>query len=234
MALIVPLPRCSPGPGDGVRRWYEDGLGWSTVPGSPVRLMTGLRFDVLDVPAEAGVVALRRVPPRTGPGAGAGSPVALHGGRMRFLVAAGSAEELPGLLEWLDWGGLELNLAVLGAGGRMEAPLPWRGGGGRDASLPGGGAGIPVPGRPSPPVRSGPREAAVWLRPPEPGCEVEASLPALSAPAGGGGTPDLVRLVDTVANECHRVRLRRMCAQPLAFSYASRMDAGTRPRSLTS
>lgn len=62
---------------------------------------------------------------------------------------------------------------------------------------------------------------------PEPGCEVEPSLPTLSAfsalPAwqavgGVGGAPDLVRLVDTLATQCHRVRLRRACAQPLAFS----------------
>ncbi|WP_320776782.1 SCO3374 family protein [Streptomyces sp. CRN 30] len=187
MTPVAPLPRPAAGRGGGLRRWYEDGLGWATAPGSPVRLVTGLRFDVLDVPAEAGAAALRCLDPR--------SPVALHGGRMRFLVAAGGADELPGLLEWLEWGGLDLDLAVIGAGGRMEAPPP------------------PVPAR-----RSGPREAAVWLRPPEPGSEVEASLPALSAPGGGGGAADLVRLVDTMANECHRVRLRRACAQPLAFS----------------
>ncbi|GAA2286945.1 hypothetical protein GCM10010145_67180 [Streptomyces ruber] len=209
MAPVAPLPRRASGPGGGLRRWYEDELGWATVPGSPVRLVTGVRFDVLDVPAEAGVAALRLPAAR--------SPVALHGGRMRFLVAAGSADELPGLLEWLEWGGLELDLAAVGTGGRMEAPPPWRGGGGREAAPP-GHAGVPGPFRPSPAGRAGPREAAVWLRPPEPGGEVEVSLPALSAPTGGRGAPDLVRLVDTVAGECHRVRLLRACAQPLAFS----------------
>ncbi len=44
---------------------------------------------------------------------------------------------------------------------------------------------------------------------PVPGSEVEASLPALSAVGGRAGAPDLVRLVDTVAAHCHRVRLRR-------------------------
>lgn len=204
MAPIAPRPRCASVPDGGLRRWYEDGLGWATAPGSPVRLMTGLRFDVLDAPAEAGFAALRRP--------GARSPVALHGGRMRFLVAAGSADELPGLLRWLEWGGLDLDLAVIGTAGRMEAPPPWRRRDGRPVPPP-GRAGAPAPGR-----AAGPREAAVWLRPPEPGSEVEASLPTLSAPGGDGGAPDLVRLVDTVANECHRVRLRRVCAQPLAFS----------------
>ncbi|MEU6577048.1 SCO3374 family protein [Streptomyces sp. NPDC046805] len=215
------LPRRPPGPGGPggtagpefpgrpvarIRRWYENELGWTTVPGEPLRLVTGLRFDVLDVPAEAGTAALRHL---TG-----ASPVALRGDRMLILVAAGSAEELPGLLDWLEWGALALDLTALGADGRMAAPLP--------PEPPG------LPGQSSPgtrPPRS-PRPAqgaAVWLRPPEPGYEVEASLPTLSAVGGVGGAPDLVRLVDTVATGCHRIRLRRACArpplsQPLAFS----------------
>ncbi|MFM9593475.1 SCO3374 family protein [Streptomyces scabiei] len=188
---------------DAVRRWYENDLGWATVPGTPVHLITGLRFDVLDVPEEAGVAALRHLGPLPGPG----SPVALRGGRMLLLVAAGCAEELPGLLEWLDWGGLDLDLTAVGTGGRLVAPAPP------------GGAVRPVGGR----GEAGSQGAAVWLRPPEPGCEVEPSLPSLSALGGGGVAPDLVRVVDTVATHCHRVRLRRAStgpseSQPLAFS----------------
>ncbi|MEU1042272.1 SCO3374 family protein [Streptomyces sp. NPDC005551] len=172
---------------DPVRRWYENELGWPTVPGPPAGLLTGLRFDVLDVPAEAGVAALRHLGPA--------SPVALQGDRMLLLVAEGGADELPGLLDWLEWGTLPLDLHAVGAGGRIEAPVP-----------PGAaGAG-------------GPQGAAVWLRPPEPGCEVEPLLPTLSAVGGGGVAPDLVRVVDTMATHCHRVRLRRASAQPLAFS----------------
>lgn len=202
------------GPGDPearIRHWYENELGWPTVPGEPVRLVTGLRFDVLDVPAGAGAVALRRLGP--------GSPVALQGDRMRLLVAAGSAEELPGLLDWLEWGTLALDLVALGAGGRMVAPLPpERASTGPRAILPGRSGADPALRAP------GPLEgAAVWLRPPEPGCGAEASLPTLSAMGRVGGAPDLVRLVDTVATQCHRIRLRRSCAgpslsQPLAFS----------------
>ncbi|MER7947774.1 SCO3374 family protein [Streptomyces sp. NPDC096079] len=175
MALTVPLPR-TPSDG-GIARWYEDGLGWATVAGPPVGLATGLRFDVLEVPAAVGRAVLRRVGAATG-------PVALMGRRMGLLVAAGSSEELPGLLDWLEWGGISLDLAVLGAGGRMTAPLPpgWSGSG--------------APG------------ASVWLRAPVPGCEVEPSLPAVrSAPWGGADAPCLVRLVATAAAECHRVRL---------------------------
>ncbi|MFI9605189.1 SCO3374 family protein [Streptomyces sp. NPDC052043] len=179
------------------RHWYENELGWATAPGAPVRLVVGRRFDVLDVPAEAGRAALRHLGP--------GSPVAVRGDRMRLLVAAGSAEELPGLLEWLEWGpsALDLDLVALGAGALMDAPPP-----------PGAG---PLGPRPLNPGRSGSQGAAVWLRPPGAGCEVEASLPTLSAVGGGGGTPDLVRLVDTVATHVHRIRLRRACAQPFPF-----------------
>lgn len=198
----VPLPRrpLDPGdPSDQVRRWYENELGWATVPGNPPGLRLGLRFDVLDVPAEAGRAALRHL--------AAATPVAVRGERMLLLLAAGSAEELPGLLAWLEWGALALDLTATGEGGVMDAPDPHRAGLGA------------AEGRPLPRGRTSmPQGAAVWLRPPEPGCEVEASLPTLSALGGGGGAPDLVRLVDTVATQCHRLRLRRVCAQPLAFS----------------
>ncbi|MCZ4638748.1 hypothetical protein O3S69_32395, partial [Streptomyces rubrogriseus] len=67
---------------------------------------------------------------------------------------------------------------------------------------------LPTPGPPPrPPERDGVRGAAVWLRPPEPGCEAESSLPALSALGGAGTALDLVRLVRTLATQCHRVRL---------------------------
>ena len=215
----------------------------------------GLRFDVLDIPAAAGHAALRHLT--------AGSPVAVRGDRLLLLVAAGSAEELPGILEWLEWGTLPLDLRALGPDDSMEAPAPPRTPSRRDTSLlPEAGrehdSGPDGPhrqwsalepdgplGRPSAlgPDRSGERSAdpgpdrlmaaefsgggsgagvrplvlgrpgalqgaAVWLRPPEPGCEVEASLPTMSALGGVGGPPDLVRVVHTVATQCHRLRLR--------------------------
>ncbi|MFJ3667521.1 SCO3374 family protein [Streptomyces sp. NPDC090106] len=192
MVATVPLPRRPLDASDQVRRWYENELGWPVAPGGPgasVRLVVGRLFDVLDVPAEAGGAALRHLAP--------GSPVAVRGGRMRLLVAAGSAEEVPGVLEWLEWGPLALDLTVLGAGGLMEAPAPpW--------AVPAGA------GRPAGAVQG----AAVWLRPPGPGCEVEVSLPTLSALGGGGDAPDLVRLLDTVATRCHRMRLRECASRP--------------------
>ncbi|MDX3579252.1 SCO3374 family protein [Streptomyces sp. FL07-04A] len=191
---IVPLPRRPGDPADRIRGWYENELGWRTVPGEPLRLATGERFDVLDVPAEAGRAGLRRLTPA--------SPVAVRGDRMLLLMAAGCAEEVPGILEWLEWGALPLGLTALGAGGLIEAPWP----AGR------------APDRATGPDRGPVQGAAVWLRPPVAGCEVEASLPTMSALGGVGNAPDLVRLVDTLATHCHRVRLLGACAQPLAFS----------------
>ncbi|MET7652246.1 MULTISPECIES: SCO3374 family protein [unclassified Streptomyces] len=197
----VPLPRrpLDPDdPADRIRGWYENELGWATVPGEPVRLLVGERFDVLDVPAEAGLWALRRLAP--------GSPVAVGGDRMLLLVAAGGAEEVPGILQWLEWGALRLDLKAIGAGGLIEAPLRPSGRDQEEGRNPG-------PERPEP-VQG----AAVWLRPPVAGREAEASLPTMSALGGVGCAPDLVRLVNTLATHCHRVWLRRASAQPLSFS----------------
>ncbi|MBT2421691.1 hypothetical protein J7F01_30080 [Streptomyces sp. ISL-22] len=232
--VALPLPRRPLDPSDQVRRWYENELGWPVVPGppgSPLSLRVGLRFDVLDVPAEAGRAALRHLTP--------GSPVAVRGDRLRLLVAAGSAQEVPGVLDWLEWGALPLDLTALGEGDLMEAPLPpdqgpamavrplERAGPAASADVrhpvdPGPKGAVRRPGLPGhggvrllPRGRSAAVQgAAVWLRPPEPGGEVEASLPTLSALGGGGSAPDLVRVLDTVATHCHRLRLRRVCAQP--------------------
>ncbi|MEV2245048.1 SCO3374 family protein [Streptomyces sp. NPDC049970] len=195
MASLVPPPRSSP-ESDDWARWYARELGWATAGTSPLRLLTGLHFDVLELSAAAGHAALGRVG-RTG-------PVVVAGQRMRFLVAAGGADELPGLLEWLEWGGITLDLTATGAGGHTTAPAP-----------PGGSA-------------AGPPGAALWLRPPGPRQEVEQSLPTLGGfGSRGGHAPDLVRLVDAAATECHRARLthartqpltHRPTGQPLAFS----------------
>lgn len=203
MALTVPPPR-SPladdrdGHGDHAQ-WYERELGWATTGTAPVRLLTGLRFDVLELPAVAGHAALRRVG-RTG-------PVALTGQTMGLLVAPGSADELPGLLDWLEWGGVALTLTAVGTGGRIIAPAP-----------PGWAA-----ARRGPPYGCGPRAAA----------RGGVGAPGPRRPREqGGDAPDLVRLVDAVATECHRARLTRAgtgrpatgctadqpTVQPLAFS----------------
>ncbi|MFF8383745.1 SCO3374 family protein [Streptomyces kanasensis] len=176
MTPTVPPPRTPldgrPVDGPRVARWYAERLGWPAVAGPPAGLLAGVRFDVLDLPAAAGLAVVRRVEGEW--------PVAVAGGRARILVAAGSAEELPGLLEWLEWGGVGLDLAARGVGGRMAAPAP---------------PGWEVPG------------AAGWLRPPVPGREVEATLAGITGVAGFSGGSGLVRLVAVAAAECHRARL---------------------------
>lgn len=165
-------------------------------------------MDALDVPAAAGYEVLDRFPaPRTG-------PVALEGPRMRFYVAAGGAAELPGLLDWLEWTGVPLDLVPLQGTPEPAAPA--------ESAVP----------------RNG--DAPVWLRPPGTGGHSHTGaphLPALSVAgcSADGGPVGLVALVSALANACHRVRLRTgRTGQPCSFSYASRICAGTRPRSLTS
>ncbi|MFD7917642.1 SCO3374 family protein [Streptomyces sp. NPDC059740] len=234
---------------DDRRRRYEDGLGWATSGTEPLELLTGLCFDVLSLPADAGAALLGR-------GLVSG-PVALATGgragpRLLALVAPGSAEELPGLLQWLEWGDVPLELAALGAGERMPAPewLPARSlsvpAGAGEAVAGAGVAGCEGRGRPA---GGGTGEAARWVRPPGQGGPV-GTAPAGGRRADGGPTPlmgppghaGLVRLVGAAATECHRAWLARCrnvppgraeTGQALAFSNASLMSAGTRPRSLT-
>lgn len=124
--------------------------------------------DALVLAADPGLALLRRPDVRTGPVA-----YGRENGCLMLLVPAGSAEELPGLLEWLEWGDIELGLTARASYDPYD-----------------------------------PREAAVWLRPPESGREADRV--------------DLVRLVSAAATECHRARLRSTArksrAQPLAFS----------------
>ncbi|WP_436737469.1 SCO3374 family protein [Streptomyces sp. BBFR102] len=190
----------SPPPYDAWRRWYARVPGWPVTDGVPPLLSTGPAFDALSLPAAAGREVLDRLRPTT--------PVALDGEAVHLLVAPGSADELPGLLDWLEWGPLVPELRGVGEGGHLAAPPP--------------------------PGLRGTETAARWLRPPMAGEPGRAPvLPGL-ARLGDGGAPDLVRLVSAAATACHRLRLGRSGDQPLAFSYSARMLAGTRPRSLMS
>lgn len=81
--------------------------------------------DVVSVPEAAGREALARLlgygQPAVAPG-----PVALSaGGRVLFYVASGGAEDLPELLEWLDWGGVRLDLTAVPAEQLTDPPVRW-------------------------------------------------------------------------------------------------------------
>lgn len=94
-------------------------------PGATVLLPAGRSFDVLDVPAAAGRLALPRLE-RMGLPLG---PVALapHG-RAWFLVGAGAAGRLPELLYRTGWDGAGLDIRVRGPGCHITAPPSDHGG----------------------------------------------------------------------------------------------------------
>ncbi|WP_405810325.1 hypothetical protein OG524_13230 [Streptomyces sp. NBC_01520] len=73
---------------------------WESRPGSPGVLPCGSSFDVVNVPALFGRRMLERLWAE-GPGSG---PVATHRGRMLLFASPGTAQRLPSLLAWEEWG----------------------------------------------------------------------------------------------------------------------------------
>ncbi|MEU9705362.1 bifunctional DNA primase/polymerase [Streptomyces sp. NPDC047981] len=73
---------------------------WEARPAAPAVLPCGTVFDVVSV----GTIFGRRMLDRLwadGPGSG---PVAVHRGRMLLFAAPGTAQRLPALLHWEEWG----------------------------------------------------------------------------------------------------------------------------------
>ncbi|MDX3310782.1 bifunctional DNA primase/polymerase [Streptomyces sp. NPDC054884] len=73
---------------------------WEERPHAPVVLPCGAVFDVVSAPAVFGRLMLDRL---WGEGAGSG-PVAAFRGRTLLFAAPGTAQRLPSLLEWEEWG----------------------------------------------------------------------------------------------------------------------------------
>ncbi|MFF8671942.1 bifunctional DNA primase/polymerase [Streptomyces sp. NPDC015242] len=73
---------------------------WEERPDAPVVLPCGSVFDVVSAPAMFGRRMLDRLWD-DGPGSG---PVAEYRGRMLLFAAPGTAQRLPALLEWEEWG----------------------------------------------------------------------------------------------------------------------------------
>ncbi|MGW0879476.1 bifunctional DNA primase/polymerase [Streptomyces sp. NPDC002671] len=74
---------------------------WEERPDAPVVLPCGTVFDVVSAPAAFGRRMLHRLWDG-GPGSG---PVAVFRGRMLLFAAPGTAQRLPSLLSWEEWGG---------------------------------------------------------------------------------------------------------------------------------
>ncbi|MFE9848258.1 bifunctional DNA primase/polymerase [Streptomyces sp. NPDC005576] len=73
---------------------------WRASPASPGVLPCGTAFDVVSVPALFGRRMLERLWAE-GPGSG---PVATHRGRTLLFATPGTAQRLPSLLAWEEWG----------------------------------------------------------------------------------------------------------------------------------
>lgn len=94
---------------------------WAARPTAPGVLPCGGAFDVVNAPAVFGRRMLNRLWSE-GPGSG---PVAAHRGRTLLFAAPGTAQRLPSLLSWEEWGGQPAPDAATGEGcpdGDMAVP----------------------------------------------------------------------------------------------------------------
>ncbi|MGW2210080.1 bifunctional DNA primase/polymerase [Streptomyces sp. NPDC001781] len=104
----------------------EAGRAWAEVPGASVMLPVGRAFDVIEVAEAAARRALVRLERM---GLPLGPVAATPEGRAHFLVAPGTAAELPHLLYRMGWDDPEaLDLRGLGPGTYITAPPSDRGG----------------------------------------------------------------------------------------------------------
>ncbi|MEU1402173.1 bifunctional DNA primase/polymerase [Streptomyces sp. NPDC005728] len=97
---------------------------WRDRPDAPVVLPCGTVFDVVSAPAIFGRRMLDRL---WGEGPGSG-PVAVFRGRMLLFAAPGTAQRLPSLLAWEEWGSTRTEavppLLCHGTGDAVTVPAP--------------------------------------------------------------------------------------------------------------
>ncbi len=143
-----------------------------------------LGSDRVEVPRPAGLAALRRIDRLHRPC----GPVVGCGAVTAFLLAPGVAETVPALLRWLGWGA-ELGLGL----------TPRTGAGNAGAGDPAAAATAPLVPRARGAEDEPPRPewrvaawSAVWLRQGEPGPGLDLC------------SPDLLRLLDCLADACAR------------------------------
>ncbi|WP_344459363.1 hypothetical protein [Kitasatospora kazusensis] len=151
--------------------------------GAPLAALLG--SDRVEVPGPAGAAALGRLDRLRRPY----GPVIGHGAVTAFLLAPGAAETVPDLLHWLGWG------AELGLG--LTARAAW--------TEPAARTGPAAPG----PAVLLPRARGAEEEPPRPEW-CPAAVPAVWLRQGEPGpgldlcSPDLLRLLDCLADACAR------------------------------
>ncbi|MGW2559056.1 bifunctional DNA primase/polymerase [Streptomyces sp. NPDC001514] len=91
---------------------------WEAEPTAPAVVPCGTVFDVVNVPGIFGRRMLEQLWSE-GPGSG---PVALHRGRMLLFAAPGTAQRLPSLLDWEEWGASVPPLLSHGTGDAVTVP----------------------------------------------------------------------------------------------------------------
>lgn len=91
---------------------------WRARPTAPAVLPCGTAFDVVGVPPVFGRRMLDRL---WGEGPGSG-PVAVHRGRVLLFAAPGTAQRLPSLLEWEEWGPAVPPVLCHGTGDAVTVP----------------------------------------------------------------------------------------------------------------
>ncbi|UYQ62273.1 bifunctional DNA primase/polymerase [Streptomyces peucetius] len=91
---------------------------WEKRATAPAVLPCGSAFDVVNVPAIFGRRMLDRLWAE-GPGSG---PVSMHRGRMMLFAVPGTAQRLPSLLDWEEWGDAVPPLLCHGTGDAVTVP----------------------------------------------------------------------------------------------------------------
>lgn len=93
---------------------------WRSRPCAPAVLPCGSAFDVISAPAVFGRRMLDHLW-EEGPGSG---PVAAHRGRVLLFTAPGTAQRLPSLLAWEEWGRTVPSVLCHGTGDAVTVPPP--------------------------------------------------------------------------------------------------------------
>lgn len=96
---------------------------WSARPTAPSVLPCGTAFDVVTLPSLFGRRVLEQMW-AGGPGSG---PVALHHDRLLVFAATGTAQRLPSLLGWEEWGRRVPPLMCHGRGDAVTVPAVFDG-----------------------------------------------------------------------------------------------------------